>query len=59
MVLAESIDSDKYDISFATGDQYQRFIQDLKFKIHTLSTLSSKIFLERLAKGKPIFQKKK
>lgn len=55
MVLAESLDIDKYDITFATGHQYNQFVQNLNFKTHTISTLSSKIFLERLAKGKPIF----
>lgn len=55
MVLAESLDSAEYEISFATGERYRQFFKHVEFETHILSTLSSEIFLDRLAKGKPIF----
>lgn len=54
LVLAKALDLTRYDVHFATGGKYQRFVEGSELNSHTIPTLSSEIFIERLAKGRPI-----
>ena len=57
LVLANSLDRSRYEIFFATGERYRYLIEDSGHSLYTIPTLSSDIFLDRLAKGKPVYTK--
>ncbi len=57
LVLANSLDSHRYDIFFATGERYRHLVEDSGHSLYTIPTLSSEIFLDRLAKGTPVCTK--
>ena len=55
MVLANALDRDEYEVFFATGKQYLGFINKSIDNLIEIPTLSSDLFLQRLAKGQPIY----
>ena len=57
LVLANSLDRSRYEIFLATGKKYRYLLENSGHSLHTIPTLSSRIFLDRLAKGKPVHTK--
>lgn len=57
LVLANSLDRSRYEIFFATGERYRYLVENSGHSLYTIPTLSSEVFLERLAKGKPVYTK--
>ena len=57
LVLANSLDRSHYEIFFATGKRYRHLVEGSGYSLCTIPTLSSEIFLDRLAKGKPVYTK--
>jgi UDP:flavonoid glycosyltransferase YjiC (YdhE family) len=57
LVLANSLDRHRYEIFFATGERYRYLLENLGHSLYTIPTLSSQIFLDRLAKGQPVYTK--
>lgn len=55
-VLSKALDPDKYEIFLASGQKYLSFIKDATSHFINIPTLSSKVFLERLSKGKPVYR---
>lgn len=57
LVLANSLDRHRYEIFFATGERYRYLLENSGHSLYTIPTLSSQIFLDRLAKGQPVYTK--
>ena len=57
LVLANSLDRSRYEIFFATGKKYRYLLENSRHSLYTITTLASEIFLDRLAKGKPVYTK--
>jgi len=57
LVLANSLDRYRYEIFFATGKKYRYLLENSGHSLYTIPTLSSRIFLDRLAKGQPVYTK--
>ncbi len=55
LVLASALDHNKFEILFACGDRYKALIKTAGYKVFSLPSISSDTFLERLAKGEPIY----
>ena len=55
LVLANSLDRSRYEIFLATGERYRYLVENSGHGLYTIPTLSSEVFLERLAKGKPVY----
>jgi UDP:flavonoid glycosyltransferase YjiC (YdhE family) len=55
MVLASALNRSRYDIFLATGKRYRRLVADTGCRFYTIPSLPPEIFLERLARGKPIY----
>lgn len=56
LVLAESLDPGKYEVSFAAGGHYQNLLAGKNFTFHKISSISPDTFLRRLAEGKPLYR---
>jgi len=57
LVLANSLDQHCYKIFIATGKKYRYLLENDRHSLYTIPTLASEIFLERLARGKPVYTK--
>jgi len=57
LVLANSLDRHLYEIFFATSEKYRYLLENSGHSLYTIPTLSSRIFLDRLAKGQPVYTK--
>ncbi|HEC99742.1 MAG TPA: glycosyl transferase family 1 [Proteobacteria bacterium] len=55
LVLANSLDRSRYEIYFATGKDSRYLVESFGNHFYTIPTLSSTKFLDRLAKGKPVY----
>ena len=56
LVLARGLNPDKYEIHFASADRYSFIFGAEKFRRWPLTSLPTDNFLERVARGKPIFE---
>ena len=56
LVLANGLNSDKYEIHFASADRYSFIFGADKFQRWPLNSLSTEKFLKRVAGGKPTFE---
>lgn len=57
-VLASELDDTLYDIYLASNGRYNTLFPSLSVKLEKLYSISSDHFLEALAKGKPLYDKK-
>jgi UDP:flavonoid glycosyltransferase YjiC (YdhE family) len=55
IVLANALDKQRFKIIFACGQRYRSFIESSGHESIDIPTISPEIFLERLAKGKPLY----
>lgn len=55
LVLAKSLGRGQYEVSFATGKRSQHLIEPCGYRCHTIPTLSSQKFLDRIAKGRALY----
>ena len=55
MVLAESLDPSEFEVFFASNGRYDHLFGSPSFAREQISTLSSELFLQRLAKGQPLY----
>ena len=55
IALAHTLDQARYEIEFATDPRYRRFLGETPWTFHPLTSLDSSIFLDRLARGRPVY----
>lgn len=55
LVLATALDSNQYDITFATGSDYRDFTADAGIRSQPLWSIGSKAYLAAVSAGRPVF----
>ncbi|SPP99487.1 PGL/p-HBAD biosynthesis glycosyltransferase MRA_2985 [Candidatus Sulfobium mesophilum] len=55
LLLADSLDRSKYNISFASGHKYNSLLENCGLSNYFLHTIQSEVFLDRLSEGKPLY----
>lgn len=58
LVLANSLNSNRNKIFFATGKKYAYLVKKSGHNLYQIPSISPTLFLERVAKGKPIYTRK-
>jgi UDP:flavonoid glycosyltransferase YjiC (YdhE family) len=57
LVLAQALDRNRYEISFACGSNYRKLVADAGHPFHSLHTLPPELFLRRLELGAPLYDR--
>ena len=55
LVLANALDSNQYDVTFATGSDFRDFTADAGVKSRLLWSIGSKAYLAAVSAGRPVF----
>lgn len=55
LTLAASLNKEKYDVFFGSGNKYKDIMEKYHFQFYTLPTISSTSFLTRLKYGRPLY----
>lgn len=55
-ILAKSLDCAEYEVVFASNGQFGMCVADANWETYFLESLSTEIFLQRLAHGRPVYQ---
>jgi UDP:flavonoid glycosyltransferase YjiC (YdhE family) len=53
--LARALDPDRYEVHFACPDRYRHLLSIVGFQWHELQSMESCEFLQKLAKGEPVY----
>src|SRR5215470_4211814 len=57
--LCQTLDSQRYDVSFACGETWKHFVESRGIIPNALPTISPKEFSQRLAWGKPLYTRER
>lgn len=55
LALAESLDSERYEVHFYTPPSFSRYLQNKPFAVGELASMPGEQFLANIAKGAPLF----
>lgn len=55
LVLADSLDRQRYNIFFACGNKYRELVEASGYTVQPIPTIPPDVFLRRLARGEPLY----